>query len=188
MTAAEGRRGPKVALAVTAAALAAGGLGVGLGHAWGVSREPKWAVELRLRADEEARVLDEQQRGLSALAGALSAITTARGLSEGCVTSSVLRAELDARARAPSLAAGVTAGAARAARAPDAPEQAERALEEATRLVERASSTGEWNEADAVEFRTDLGAMTPELHDQAMSALFRALNDGRLKLTAHAPL
>jgi hypothetical protein len=61
------------------------------------------------------------------------------------------------------------------------------AREEAARLIDRAVSTGVWDEARVSEFHGLLGQMTPAQRDQAMSTLVTALNEHKLKLAAHAP-
>jgi hypothetical protein len=63
----------------------------------------------------------------------------------------------------------------------------EGARDEAFRLVDRAASLGSWSDKDASEFRSLLALMMPAQRDEAQHALFKALNEGHVRLAARGP-
>jgi hypothetical protein len=165
---------------------AVAGLGIGALGSGVLAPEPRWAQSIVRRLDEHERLLERQGRAFDALASAHNDPHAIRPFGDNangtCLTVDELHKALatGARGRAGDVAPDQPAAAASQAGAD--------ARDEAARLVDRAVSAGTWSEKDVAEFRSLVGLMMPAQRDQAMSSLFTALNQGRLKLGAHAPM
>jgi hypothetical protein len=159
-------------------ALAIGLTAGAVGHRlW--SAEPDFARQVQRRLDDQEHVLAKQQLALDSIATSMDELRR-----------SISLADVDRR---PAGAAPAAVSPENAAPKPSAATAAaiqagENARDEAVRLVDRAASLGAWGDKDVTEFRSLLAIMVPAQRDEARSALFKALNEGRVRLTGRGPL
>jgi len=137
------------------------------------------------RMDQQSQAIDRQREALEALASAFRA-ARAEGDSTGagafCLTANDLRAALATGAQPASMGATATGPGAD----PSLEQAGEHARDEALRVVDRAiGSGGMLTQNEVFEIRSLVSLMTPTQRDQALGPLFKALNEGRLRLAAH---
>jgi hypothetical protein len=158
------------------------GASVGLGiHSF---KEPTWARAMRERMDEHSAMLDQQRLLLESLGGAINDLRPSRPVGDsgrGCLTLADLRAEL-ATANKVAQTAPNTLDESKDS---STVRTGEAAKQEAARMVEAAVSAGHWTEQDGTQFRSLLGSMTPRQRDEALSVLFRAINEHQLPVERH---